>query len=114
MKKQYIVTFHTHYEALCCKRTLEQKLLETTVAEEMEGNKHLKEKESGLDEKTIHRPQLQIGVKLIPVPRELSSSCGTALSVEVKDVNTADIAFLFECEHDEVYTLDETGKYHLE
>jgi len=106
MNKQYIVTFHTHYEALCCKRTLEQKILETQDAEKENSavcSKHEKDNNC-----------IQIAVKLIPVPRALSSSCGTALSVELKVASSEDVAFLFECEHDEIYTLDERGEYHLE
>ena len=92
MNKQYILTFHTHYEALCCKRAVEEKI-------------------SKVSEGEVHS---QLEVKLIPVPRTLSSSCGTALSVKVKELDGRDIAFLFECEHDEIYALDESGEYHLQ
>ena len=74
-----------------------------------------KDAESGVSpEKMEGGMRLQIEAKLIPVPRILSSSCGTALSVEVKDALSKDIAFLFECEHDEIYTLNAAGEYHLE
>jgi len=47
----YVITFHTHYEALVCMRSLEKsEALQNGV----------------------------ITVKLIPVPRELRSACGTA------------------------------------
>lgn len=95
MKEQYIVTFHTHYEALCCKRAIDAKLSNMVRGDD-------------------HPQTTQIESKLIPVPRALSSSCGTALSVKVKNLDAKDIAFIFECEHDEIYTLDEKGEYHLE
>lgn len=106
MKKQYIVTFHTHYEALCCKRAFEQRLHDKQVGKKPENNEH--SKNEGSDE------YLKIETKLIPVPRALSSSCGTALNVEVGDEARFDITFLFDCEHDEIYTVDDRGQYHLE
>ena len=58
MSREYVITFHTHYEALVCKRSFEKTEPAQTGA---------------------------LAIKLIPVPRELSSSCGTAVKLGVKD-----------------------------
>ena len=77
----YIITFFTHYEALCCKRVFEN----------------------------IQAGNELISTKLIPVPRELSSSCGTALKVEMQ--KCVDISF-FDCaEHDSVFLESSEGEY---
>ena len=78
MKKEYIITFHTHYEAILCKRSLESK--------------------EGLSL-----------IKMIPVPRELSSSCGTALRLEATPSFEASI--FSSVEHDEVFLLEQDGTY---
>lgn len=84
MKTEYIITFHTHYEALCCKKSIEK------VESEM-----------------------HIAHKLIPVPRALSSSCGTALRLQFENEVEFDVGSLFESEYDEIYYLDEKGEYNL-
>ena len=84
MNSGYVITFHTHYEAMRCLRTLEKD--ETA--------------QSGV-----------IAVKLIPVPRELSSACGTAVKVTVKDGSTFDTSRFSGIEHDEVFSVDAGGKY---
>lgn len=112
MKKQYIVTFHTHYDALCCKRTLDEIIKPQDIAVEKDDvpqNAHSR----------LSCPKCTFKAKLIPVPRALSSSCGTALSVDVQSDTSEeqinnDVAFLFESEHDEIYTLLENGEYKLE
>ena len=78
MKKTIIITFHTHYEAILCKRSLEGK--------------------EGLDL-----------IKMIPVPRELSSSCGTALMIETTP--SFDSTIFSTTEHDEVFLLEADGSY---
>ena len=83
MKKEYIITFHTHYEAILCKRSLEG------VAKE------------GLN-----------FVKMIPVPRELSSSCGTAIKIEAEF--SFDVALFSSIEHDEVFLLESDGYSKIE
>lgn len=80
----YIITFHTHYDALVCMRSFE---------------KH-QAAQNGC-----------IAVKLIPVPRELSSACGTAVKITVNDgagFNTNDLAHI---EHDEIFTFNTDGEY---
>ena len=81
MKKEYIITFHTHYEAIICKRSLESK--------------------EGLSL-----------VKMIPVPRELSSSCGTAIKIEAEF--SFDVALFSGIEHDEVFLLESDGYSKIE
>lgn len=80
MKKEYVITFHTHYEAILCKRSLE------VVA-----------KEGG------------VTIKMIPVPRELSSSCGTAIRLEAE--LSFDTVVFSSIEHDEVFVLGTDGNY---
>lgn len=81
----YIVTFHTHYEALVCMRSLE---------------KH----------EAVHAGAMVI--KLIPVPRELSSSCGTAVKITIESDSTDfDTGFLTGIEYDELFSLGANGKY---
>ena len=84
MSVEYIITFHTHYEALVFKRAIEK----------TEAN------QSGV-----------ITIKLIPVPREISSSCGTAIKAELKNESSFDISLFTNIEHDEVFTIDNNGKY---
>lgn len=71
--KEYVITFHTHFEALVCMRAL---------------------KKSGTAQ-----------AKLVPVPRALSSSCGTALRLNI----TASTGFTEEqlcgMEYDSVFML---------
>ena len=81
MKKTIIITFHTHYEAILCKRSLECK--------------------EGLSL-----------VKMIPVPRELSSSCGTAIKIEVEF--SFDVSLFSSIEHDEVFLLSQDGYSKIE
>lgn len=78
MKKEYVITFHTHYEAILCKRSLDGK-----------GDLSL--------------------VKMIPVPRELSSSCGTAIRLEA--LPSFEENLLSSIEHDEVFLLESDGTY---
>ena len=80
MKKEYVITFHTHYEAILCKRSLEGVAKECVVA-----------------------------IKMIPVPRELSSSCGTAIKLEAE--SSFDMAVFSSIEHDEVFVLGTDGDY---
>ncbi len=81
---EYIITFHTHYEALVCKRTFE---------------------------KIVDGGSVLSAIKLIPVPRELSSSCGTALKVEAENMLEPD--FFSNIEKDDVFVLSSDGKYSL-
>ena len=80
----YVITFHTHYEAMLCLRTLEK------------------------DEAAQNGA---IAVKLIPVPRELSSACGTAVKVTIKGGAVFGAENFATIERDEVFTFDATGKY---
>ena len=80
MIKEYIITFHTHYEAILCKRSLE-----------------------GVAKEGVNL------VKMIPVPRELSSSCGTAIKLETE--SSFDTAIFSSIEHDEVFMLGTDGDY---
>ena len=55
-----------------------------------------------------------MSIKLIPVPRELSSSCGTAVKISpasTADADTFDTGFLAGIEHDEFFSLGADGKY---
>lgn len=55
-----------------------------------------------------------MSIKLIPVPRELSSSCGTAVKISPASTtatDTFDTGFLDGIEHDEFFSLDSDGKY---
>ena len=79
----YVITFHTHYEALVCMRSLKKsEALQNGV----------------------------ITVKLIPVPRELSSACGTAVKVMIKDGAAFGAENFANIERDEVFTFDAAGK----
>ena len=80
----YVITFHTHYEAMLCLRTLEK------------------------DEAAQNGA---IAVKLIPVPRELSSACGTAVKVMIKDGVVFGAENFANIEHDEVFSFDSAGTY---
>ena len=80
----YVITFHTHYEALVCMRSLEKS----------------EAVQNGV-----------ITVKLIPVPRELSSACGTAVKVMIKDGGAFDAGNFENLEHDEVFSFDSAGTY---
>lgn len=80
MKKEYVITFHTHYEAILCKRNLE-----------------------GVAKEGVNL------VKMIPVPRELSSSCGTAIKIETE--SSFDVNVFSGIEHDEVFILGTDGNY---
>ncbi len=84
MRREYVITFHTHYEALVCKRSLEKTEAAQTGA---------------------------VAVKLIPVPRELSSSCGTAVKTEVTEGACFDTGFFDGIEHDEIFTVGANGRY---
>lgn len=84
MSIEYVITFHTHYEALVCKRKLE------TINNEKAGKAIL---------------------KLIPVPRELSSSCGTALKVSVEEEFKKNFFDAIEC--DQVFVSIPNGAYLL-
>ena len=80
----YVITFHTHYEALACMRSLEKsEALQNGV----------------------------ITVKLIPVPRELSSACGTAVKVTIKGGAVFGAENFANIERDEVFSFDAAGKY---
>ena len=81
---EYVITFHTHYESLLCKRTLEKIDVVKTG---------------------------DVSVKMIAVPREISSSCGTAIKVAVKDGTSFDESSLLKIEKDEIFTLSKDGKY---
>ena len=74
MKKEYVITFHTHYEAILCKRSLE-----------------------GVAKEGVNL------VKMIPVPRELSSKLETESSF--------DTAVFSSMGHDEVFMLGTDGNY---
>ena len=80
----YVITFHTHYEALVCMRSLEKSEAAQNGA---------------------------IAVKLIPVPREPSSACGTAVKVTIKDGGIFGAENFTNIERDEVFTFDAAGKY---
>lgn len=80
----YVITFHTHYEALVCMRSLE--------------------KSEAVQNGTI-------AVKLIPVPRELSSACGTAVKVTIQDGAVFDAENFASIERDEVFSFDSAGTY---
>ena len=84
MSSGFVITFHTHYEALVCMRSLEK-------------NEAV---QNGV-----------ITVKLIPVPRELSSACGTAVKVMIKDGGAFDAGNFENLEHDEVFSFDAAGTY---
>lgn len=84
MNNEYLITFHTHFQALSCMRNLEK---------------------SGL----VQNGSLVI--KLIPVPREVSSSCGTAVKLNFKNKDVFNKNYFTQIEHDEFFRLDETGKY---
>ena len=73
MSGEYVITFHTHYDAMVCLRMLEKDAAAHAGA---------------------------IAVKLIPVPRELSSSCGTAVKVDIKDSSVFDTSRFSGIEHD--------------
>ncbi len=80
MIKEYVITFHTHYEAILCKRSLE-----------------------GVAKEGVKL------IKMIPVPRELSSSCGTAIRLETE--SSFDASVFSSIEHDEVFMLSKDGTY---
>lgn len=80
----YVITFHTHYEALVCMRSLE--------------------KSEAVQNGTII-------IKLIPVPRELSSACGTAVKVTIKGGAVFGAENFANIERDEVFSFDAAGKY---
>ena len=80
----YVITFHTHYEALVCMRSLE-------ISEALQNG--------------------VITVKLIPVPRELSSACGTAVKVMIKDGGVFGTENFANIERDEVFSFDAAGTY---
>lgn len=80
----YVLTFHTHYEALVCMRSLE---------------------------KSEAAQNGSIAVKLIPVPRELSSACGTAVKVTIKDGVVFNAENFTSIERDEVFSFDTAGTY---
>ena len=84
MSSGYVITFHTHYEALVCMRTLEKNEAAQNGA---------------------------IAVKLIPVPRELSSACGTAVKVMIKDDAVFGTENFANIERDEVFSFDAAGTY---
>lgn len=84
MIKGYIITFHTHHDALVCLRHLEQSA-------------------------EVHHGA--IAVKLIPVPRELSSACGTAVKVTIQDALTFNTGCFKNIERDEIFTFDTDETY---
>ena len=84
MSGEYVITFHTHYDAMVCLRMLEKDAAAHAGA---------------------------ISVKLIPVPRELSSSCGTAVKVGITNEEAFDARCLIGLEHDEIFTVTPDGKY---
>lgn len=79
MNKTYVITFHTHFDALVCMRSLKKQ------------------------EKTKNAP-----VKMIPVPRTVSSSCGTAVQLELKTFSAED---LHGFDYDSLFELAENGSY---
>lgn len=81
---EYIITFHTHYEALVCMRGLG---------------------------KTEAVKSGTLKTKLIPVPRTLSSSCGTALRLTFSDGTELKTGHLSGIVYDSVFNLCEDGKY---
>jgi len=83
---EYIITFHTHYESLCCKRILEK-------MDAVRGG--------------------EVSIKMIAAPREISSSCGTAIKIKVRDDASFDESSLLQIEKDEIFTYAENGKYVL-
>ena len=80
----YVITFHTHYEAMLCLRTLEK------------------------DEAAQNGA---IAVRLIPVPRELSSGCGTAVKITVNSGGAFDASRFSGIEHDGIFSICADGKY---
>lgn len=84
MNNEYLITFHTHFQALTCMRILEKNGLVKNGS---------------------------AVIKLIPVPREVSSSCGTAVRLNLKKDITFDKNYFNEIERDEFFKLGEGGKY---
>ena len=80
----YVIKFHTHYEEMLCLRTLEK------------------------DEAAQNGA---IAVKLIPVPRELSSGCGTAVKITVNSGGAFDASRFSGIEHDGIFSICADGKY---
>ncbi len=78
--RKYVITFHTHFHSLVCMRTLKKN-----------------EKENKL-----------FNIKMIPVPRSLSSSCGTAIEIESENF---DLKFIETVEYDELFELDGNEEY---
>lgn len=76
---EYLITFHTHYDSLVCTR----KLRDT--------------------------PLLQQGMlisRLIPVPRAVSSGCGTAVHLQCNDDTVFTKHLFSELEYDSIYKID--------
>lgn len=73
--KEYIVTFFTHFDAIKCRKTLEENAID---------------------------------VRLGPVPRDLSSSCGTCAMFKCE----FDYVKSFVCDAEQVYTI-ENANYSL-
>ncbi len=84
MKGEYLVTFHTHYDSLVCFRSLKEHALT----------------QSGV-----------LAVKLIPVPRSVSSSCGTALRLNFEDKTSFDIGLVGGFEYESVFEADAENSY---
>ena len=84
MNGGYVITFHTHYEAMLCLRTLEKDEAAQSGA---------------------------IAVKLIPVPRELSSGCGTAVKITVNSGGAFDASRVAGIEHDRIFSICADGTY---
>ncbi|UTC63145.1 DUF3343 domain-containing protein [Treponema sp. OMZ 788] len=82
--KEYLITFHTHYDSLVCMRAVN---------------------------KTDSAASGELTAKLIPVPRSVSSSCGTALKLIFKEGASFDKDYFSQFDYDSFYFLGEDGKY---
>ena len=82
--KEYLITFHTHYDSLVCLRAVN---------------------------KTDNAKTGDLTAKLVPVPRSVSSSCGTALKLVFKEAGGFDKDYFSQFDYDAFYYLSEDSKY---
>ncbi|EMB25212.1 DUF3343 domain-containing protein [Treponema denticola] len=82
--KEYLLTFHTHYDSLVCMRAVN---------------------------KTDNAKAGELTAKLVPVPRSVSSSCGTALKLIFKEGLAFDKDYFSQFDYDAFYSLSEDSKY---
>jgi len=69
MSGEYVITFHTHYDSLVCMRAVN---------------------------KTDNAKTGELTAKLVPVPRSVSSSCGTALKLIFRNT-LKQVNYIFNC-----------------